>query len=126
MQIQGVTLENIGNGALAELFEEELRRVLENIADPNTSAEATRVINMSVTLKPKKDRKSADVGITCSAKLAGVVTFQTTFFMGTQGGKLVAVESDPRQAGLFDENKPQLVASAASVSSITDRKAGTE
>jgi hypothetical protein len=47
MPEQFVSLETLGQGAAIELFSEELRKVLENVLDPNTKATATR----SVTLK---------------------------------------------------------------------------
>jgi len=119
-QVQGVTLTNIGGGALAELFEEELARVLANIADPNTDAEQKREITLKVVVKPKHDRQALDVDLKCSSKLASIVTVSTMLFMGRAGGRLVAVESDPRQSGLFDEQKPQLSA----VANMADRKAG--
>lgn len=111
--MQSVTLDNIGGGALAELFGAELARILQNIADPNTDARAGRAITITVKFKPTATRDSAEVDLVCSSKLAGITTVQTQLFMGRQGGKLVAVENDPRQSGLFDEAKPQLVAGVA-------------
>lgn len=103
--MQGVTLNDIGGGALLELFSVELAKVLANIADPNTSEKTKRTINIAVAFKPKS-RDQADVELTCSAKLAPIAKVETTVFMGRQGGKLVAVESDPRQSNLFDPPKP--------------------
>lgn len=108
--MQGVTLDTIGGGALSELFAAELERVLANIADPNTDAEAKREIAIRVSFKSKKDREVADVDIKCSSKLAGIITVSTQLFMGRQNGKLVAVENDPRQSNLFDNQRPQLAA----------------
>lgn len=107
--MQPVTLETLGGGALAELFAEELTRVLANIADPNTDT-SKRVITVSVSFKPNRDRDAADVSLACSSKLAGVLTVDTKVFMGKQHGKWIAVESDPRQSNLFDEPRPTPVA----------------
>lgn len=103
--MQGVTLDNIGGGALAELFNRELATVLANIADPNTNEKAKRSIVITVALKPK-GRDQADVELTCVAKLAPVAKVDTTVFMGRSNGKLVAVENDPRQSNLFDPPVP--------------------
>lgn len=37
MQINKIALATIANGALEELFENELDKIVENINDPNTS-----------------------------------------------------------------------------------------
>jgi hypothetical protein len=105
--MQSVTLDTIGSGALLELFQEELAKVIANINDPNTSEKSKRTISIGVVFKPK-GRDQADVELTCSAKLAPIAKVDTQIFMGRQKGKLVAVENDPRQSTLFDEEKPRL------------------
>jgi hypothetical protein len=112
--MQTVSLDSLGGGALAELFAEELSRVLANIADPNTDDTSKRSITMTVTLAPNRDRDIAEVQIGCTSKLAGIMKVKTQLFIGRQAGKLVAVESDPRQTNLFDQPKPQLAASSVS------------
>jgi len=111
--MDNVTLDTIGNGALLELFSEELARVLANIADPNTEATTKRAITVTVSFKPKSDREIADVDLKCSSKLAGIVTVQTRVFMGRRNGRLIAVEDDPRQSNLFDQQTPTLAAVAS-------------
>lgn len=101
--MEGVTLGNISGGALGELFQAELDRVLSNIADPNTDTGTKRTITMTVKFKPNRDREVADVEIACGSKLAGIMSVNTQLFIGKYKGKLVAVESDPRQSKLFDQ-----------------------
>lgn len=113
MNQQGVTLDTIGGGALSELFATELARVLTNIADPNTDEKTKRSISITVTFKPNRDRDVAEVDLTCSSKLAGIVKVSTQLFMGRQQGKLIAVESDPRQSNLFDPARAPLAAVAS-------------
>ena len=108
--MHGVTLDTIGGGALAELFGVELARILANIADPNTDPAAVRVMTIQVKLKPNRDRDVADVKLTCASKLAGILTVSSQLFMGRSNGKLIAVESDPRQSNLFDPARPAAVA----------------
>ena len=105
--MQSVTLNTIGGGALAELFARELATVLANIADINTDAKAKRKITLDVIFAPGEKRDTADVSLKCKATLAGINTVKSHLFMGKHNGKLVAVENDPRQGGLFDpESKP--------------------
>jgi hypothetical protein len=98
-----VTLATIGDGAAGELFQAELDRILKNIADPNTDPKAKREITLKVTVAPDESREMAAVLIKCTSKLAGLKGHQTAVFFGRSAGQLVAVESNPKQKGLFDE-----------------------
>jgi hypothetical protein len=110
--MQGVTLDSIGGGALTELFQAELSRILSNITDPNTDTTTKRVMTIQVKFKPNRDRDVADVDITCNSKLAGIMTVSTQLFMGQHKGQLIAVENDPRQSKLFDDPARPLAAVA--------------
>lgn len=110
--MQGVTLNTIGGGALLELFQAELARVLQNIADPNTDPKQKRQIAITVTLKPGRDRDVADVELKCGSKLAGIMTVDSKLFIGKAKGQLIAVENDPRQSNLFDQAPAPLAAVA--------------
>ena len=79
---QGVTLDSIAGGALAELFEVELARVLANITDPNTDTKTARKISIEVVFAPAEDRDVADVRVKCASKLAGIKSVRTQLFMG--------------------------------------------
>jgi hypothetical protein len=109
--VQTARLETLAGGAIPELFEAELERVLANIADINTDPAQKRSITLTVTFKPGAKRETADVQVKCGSKTAAMLTVNTQLFMGRYGGKLVAVENDPRQGGLFDqEQAPKLAA----------------
>lgn len=108
--MEGVTLDTIGGGALSELFQAELARILSNITDPNTDNTTKRVMTIQVKFKPNRERDVADVALTCTSKLAGIMTVSTQLFMGKHQGRLIAVESDPRQTNLFDQERQGLAA----------------
>lgn len=104
--LKPVTLETIAGGAVVELFQAELARVLENMADINTDPEAKRTITLSVEFKPEGvKRDNADVKVKCTSKLAGILTINSQIYMGMHNGELVAVENDPRQGSFFDEEE---------------------
>lgn len=119
--LKTVTLDSLAGGAVVELFEAEQKRVIENIADINTDPAQKRTITITIEYKPQGvKRDNADVKVKCTSKLAGILTVNTKLFMGMSGGKLVAVENDPHQGGLFDqqqETKP-----LAAVTNISDKK----
>jgi hypothetical protein len=105
-QQEAVSLATIGGGALAELFDAELARILSNITDPNTDPHTKRVMTFTIKFTPNRDRDVADVQLTCGSKLAGIMTVSTQLFVGKHQGKLIAVENDPRQTSLFDADPP--------------------
>lgn len=104
-----VTLSTLGHGAAVELVQAELDKVLRNITDPNTDARAKRKIVLEITLTPSDKRERAEVDVKVTSKLAGVKPASTTVYFGRQEGVLVAVESDPRQNGLFDQKRGNVV-----------------
>ena len=98
-----VTLINLKDGAAAELFQAELGRVLENIADRNTDWKTGRRITLQFDFKTNEDREVADVALKAFAKLAGLKSVETIVYLGKQDGEYVAAENNPKQSGLFDE-----------------------
>ncbi|WP_138756461.1 hypothetical protein [Paenibacillus sinopodophylli] len=66
-----ISVNSLAGGAVAEQIERELRRIADNVLDPNTSATAARKLTISITIKPDKDRQSAAVDTQVNASLAG-------------------------------------------------------
>ena len=105
-----VSLETLGEGAAAELFNLELAKVLDNIQDENTKPTTIRTVTLTLKIKPEEDRSFAQAAISAVAKLAPVNPHPSIFYFGRKpNGKQVATEHNPRQAGLFqtppnDEN----------------------
>lgn len=122
MPEEPVTLVSIGQGALVELFDIELERVLKNIADPNTDARSTRVITLKVTIKPDEERTMGSVGLSATSKVASSKPTATVVYMGRKQGQLVAVESNPSQSSLFDAPKPVPVPASVSPISREERQ----
>ena len=71
-QYQEVNLENLNSGAISDLFENELEKMLANIADPNTKAETMREITIKIKVKPNESRESAVTQITVTDKYAPI------------------------------------------------------
>ena len=114
-EIQTMSLPTLGNGAACELFEDELKRVLENILDVNTDAEATRSVTLKMTVKPDADREGARVLLEASSKIAPQMGVGTAMFIGKQAGQAVAVEHNPKQLQLqLDKGNPVREFTAAS------------
>jgi hypothetical protein len=101
-----VTLTTLAGGAAVELFQNELDRVLRNIADPNTDAKGVRKIQLTIAIKPNEDRDMGAVTISATSKMASVKPAPTVIYMGEHRGQPVAVETNPKQISMFQEKAP--------------------
>ena len=98
-----VSLASLAGGAAIERFDDELARVVANILDPNTDEKATRTITLKVKVKPGRDRDFGAVSFSVGSQLAQARPVETLVYFGVADGQLVAVENNPKQARLFDE-----------------------
>jgi len=64
----------------AETFH-TLKKVLANIADPNTDFKPVREITLKVKLKPSSTRESADTTVQVTSKLAPFAPTSTTLYL---------------------------------------------
>jgi len=104
-----VTLATIANGAALELFERELSRVIENIADVNTDWKAKREIHLKVTIMPDEGRGLAVTALQVTSKLAGVKPVATVVYFGRKDGQPVAVTHDFAQPNMFEDRRSTVV-----------------
>ena len=100
-----VSLANLLGGVAVERFDDELTRVLANIVDRNTQAEAKREIVLKMSFKPDKMRDMGKVEIQVSSKLAPAEKLGTRMFIAITKTGPVATEYDPRQP-LLPMNDP--------------------
>lgn len=101
MDYQKVSLQTLNSGAAVELFEEEFRKALENIGDPNTTPEAIREVRVVVKIKPNKDRNSAVTTVQATSKLAPCQPHESFVLFDHDGrGRVTAYSTDPKQAEL--------------------------
>lgn len=66
-----VSLEAICRGDAINQIDHQLRRVVENIRDPNTDAQAARKITLTVTFRPDANRSGAEITFKVETKFAG-------------------------------------------------------
>lgn len=92
-----LTLDNIANGALPELFKQELDRVIANILDPNTDPECKRTIRIDITLEPNAERQAARSFVEVSSKIAPFNGAAGVVFTGRRRGEPIAVVSRMQQ-----------------------------
>ena len=88
-----VDLNTFANGGLAEKFDDELKKVLENIADPNTDATKVRSVTVTISLKGDKNREIAATSIRATSKLAPYEDIETQIIMDRDNnGKVIGKE----------------------------------
>jgi hypothetical protein len=94
--VDKVELQKFQNGAVIEMFNEELRKVIENIEDENTVAKAERSITIKIAIKPDRTRRTADVTVQTSSTLAKIKAAESLlFFDRDDQGALSAYEDYP-------------------------------
>lgn len=101
MEMTKMSLANLGGQKAIERFDDELAKVFENIADPNTDPKAVRVITLRVSIKPDEDRRNLDVVIAAASKMAPTRVVKTFARFGIGPDGPVAVEDAARQQELF-------------------------
>lgn len=109
-----VTLDNIGNGVVNDLFARELDQVLKNIADLNVSPKEKRHIDIKIVIVPNEERQIGFVEIKCQSKLPGAKARAATFDIVDRHGKKVAIQSNLRQQSLFGDDNVTPIAETGS------------
>ena len=103
--IQNITLSNLSKGALEELFQYELDKVLSNIKDVNTKATLKRKILIEIVITPDEDRDSAQYEFKVASKTAGTLGKNGLFYL--RGDKIL--ENNPEQLDLLtSENEADI------------------
>jgi len=88
-----VDLNNFANGAVAERFNLELQKVLENIADPNTDPKKPRKLTLTVKVTGNENRDIADVEVEAKLTLAPARTIESKIIIDRDSsGKIVGSE----------------------------------
>lgn len=102
-----ITLANLGNGDLLECASQELRKICQNIADPNVKTDAKRKLQINIEIKPDEKGQMAairyDVKTTMPGPDAGRTVAYIAMAPGAKAISLFEVESQPP---LFGEEEP--------------------
>lgn len=88
-----VDLNNFANGALAARFNEELQKILENIADPNTEPHKNRILTIQVNIHGDDNRDVVNASVIAKSKLLHAKEADTKLIMGAdKKGNIVGQE----------------------------------
>ena len=106
MKFEELTITNIGGGAMPELFEEALGRVLDDIADVNKPADAVRNMEFKISFKTDEERQLAGIMIESKVKLAARKAATGFMHIASDDGALTAYVTNPKQEVLEFEPAP--------------------
>lgn len=88
-----VNLNDFAEGALAARFNEELQKVLDNIADPNTDPKKNRTITIQVKVHGDERRDVVNASVVARSKLQPAIEADTKLLMGAdKRGNIVGKE----------------------------------
>ena len=101
-------LSALANGAIQEKLDIELRKIFENIHDPNTKAEDKRTVTIKLEFVPDENRQTVKLNSNIAVKLANVRDVGVTVLTDRSltDGKIAAKElksSAPGQT-YFDDD----------------------
>jgi hypothetical protein len=100
--LEPVNLGSITNGALMRLFELEIQKIANNIADRSTSATAKRSLVLKLDFKPDIERRGISVTTSAKTTLASVESHASRLYAGKgTDGQVYLFDEDPRQELLF-------------------------
>ena len=119
-----VSLEQIMGGGLQEQFCKAFERVIENLADPNTSFKEARKITIELKFTQNEARDDVSCAVSVKEKLEAQAPMQTAFMVGKnlKTGEMYAeeygkhaqlkgqmsvenIDVDPETGEVKDENK---------------------
>jgi len=101
---QTLKLSNLCQGGAEEIFQRDLAKILENIADVNTPSDTVRELTLKIKFAPSLDRRSAMVefiGSILTTKLSGVAAMSAKIYFTRQGNEMKAYPENPSQTALF-------------------------
>ena len=93
-----IELATLNGGMALDMFNEELKKVMSNIEDENTSATQKRKVVLTVDFKPDNERKLGVATISVKSHLAPIIPQGKSVYFGyDENNEFVAFEDDPKQ-----------------------------
>ena len=87
-----IDLNTFADGALAERLNEEIQKVIENIANPNTDPKKARKVGLTLTFKPSGNRGIATVAIDAKSTILQSIPVETEMLLNYSNEGVVGVE----------------------------------
>lgn len=106
-----IDLATLAEGALQEMANIEMQKIMDNIADINTKQKAKRSMTITIDFTPNDTRSVIDTSISVKSKLVGRNGTTTSFLIGETGdGKVTGGEMKSTAPGQLFINQEGEVA----------------
>ena len=96
------TFLELGRGAMLERFDYELKRIVDNIRDPNTPATKPRKISLMLTLTPDANRECIQYEVVVKSTPQPTSPISGATALMSRGGQVSLVELVPQIPGQAD------------------------
>jgi hypothetical protein len=98
-----LTLQNMCRGGAEQIFQRDLEKVMENIADVSTPVDTKRKITLTIEFDPDPDRAGAVISFSSATKLSGVAGVRGKVFFARMGDEVKAFPENPNQLAMYGE-----------------------
>lgn len=104
MEVESKSILEMSAGAIMERVNYEMAKVLENIMDVNTRADAKRKLTLTLEMLPSADRSQIAVKTVCKCTLVPTEPVMTSLFVTSSPvtGEMVIAEAVPQIPGQAD------------------------
>jgi hypothetical protein len=99
MKVDKAHLLDVSHGAIQERLDYELGKVIDNIADLNTKAEAVRKLTLTLSLKPDSERKSIKMSTQVKPTLVPTNNIESSLYLTESDEGRALVEMLPQVPG---------------------------
>ena len=105
-------LLDVAHGAIQERLDYELSKVIDNIDDLNTKADAVRKLTLTLSLKPDSERKNIRMTVQVKPTLVPTNNIESSLYL-TESGKAL-VEMLPQVPGQMsmdgsEQDEPKVI-----------------
>ena len=83
MDVNQKSILEMARGAFQERADYEMSRIVDNILDANTKADATRKLTLTLTLKPDDSRQNISISGTAKSALASTNPVTTSLYVAS-------------------------------------------
>lgn len=102
-EIKRESILSMAQGAIEEKVDYEVSRVIDNIMDLNTRADAKRKIVITLEFSPDAERKHISIAASAKSTLVPTAPASTSVLITTDGnGEMVVAEMVPQIPGQFN------------------------
>lgn len=98
--MEKTSILQMAKGAFQERADFEMKRVIDNILDPNTKPNAKRKIVLTIELIPDSTRQKISVSVSAKSTLAAAEPVETALcIVGNEDGEMQVAEMVPQIPG---------------------------